>query len=147
MLESIEYDAEKKLELKRQTLMLTGYDFDKRTDLSYNFYRKNYKSIFQNDLEDSPNDSDLEKEKFPIEYFVLNMPKTIAGENPHDFVRILKQVGRIELFEKLQVQIVLDYKWDQYCFGYFFNQFSIYVMFLVFFIADTYVTQIMGKTT
>ena len=92
--------------------MLTGYDFDKRTDLSYNFYRKNYKSIFQNDLEDSPNDSDLEKEKFPIEYFVLNMPKTIAGENPHDFVRILKQVGRIEFFEKLQIQMVLDYKWD-----------------------------------
>ena len=97
MLESIEYDAEKRLELKRQTLMLTGYDFDKRTDLSYNFYRKNYMSVFKK-LEDSPNDPEIEEEKFPIEYYVLNMPKTIAGDNPRDFVRILKQVGRIEFF-------------------------------------------------
>ena len=92
--------------------MLTGYDFDKRTDLSYNFYRKNYKSVFKEYLKDSPDDPEIEEEKFPIEYYVLNMPKTIAGDNPRDFVRILKQVGRIEFFEKLQIQMVLDYKWD-----------------------------------
>lgn len=144
MLESIEDDTEKRIALKKETLMLTGYDFDKITDLSYTFYKKNYKSIFQNYLEDTPDDPEIEEEKFPIEYYALNMPRTIAGENPRDFVRILKQVGRIELFEKLQVQMVLDYKWNEYCFSFFFNQFSIYVMFLAFFIADTYVTHIMG---
>eukprot|EP00347_Sterkiella_histriomuscorum_P017811 403347898 len=77
-----------------------------------------------------------ENEKLtPIEYFLINLPETLTKE-PREFMQVLSQSENLEVFEYLAVQIIIDFKWNQYTKSFFKKQFFIFLVFCFSFIFE-----------
>ena len=63
--------------------------------------------------------------------------KEFENGNKIMFSKVLRKCTDLELFKKEPIQIIIDYKWDTYCFKFFRNKSMIYLVFMVINIWDT----------
>ncbi|CDW78074.1 wd-40 repeat protein [Stylonychia lemnae] len=102
-----------------------------------------YDEIFGPLLLDS---HDENQEISAIEYFVINLPQTIASNDPKYLMQTLSQSNIDEYFENVTIQTIIMYKWETYAKRYFSNQFFMFLIFLCSYIFEVFYSLKLGKT-
>jgi hypothetical protein len=72
-----------------------------------------------------------------MEYFLINLPKTLGGENPTSLIKALTESADIFLFDNLAIQSIINYKWNTYTRKFFLKQLIIFIVFILLFGFDT----------
>lgn len=73
----------------------------------------------------------VDKASNSIEYFSLGLKASLGSKQ--DFMKVLSQSKRDDLFESNSIQAVIDFKWEAYTKNYFLWQFLYFLLFVVFF--------------
>eukprot|EP00347_Sterkiella_histriomuscorum_P003781 403362967 len=109
-------------------------DFDQNQ--SVNYIMNNYDEVFKNVK------LVIDGSAIQIEYFLINMPKTIQSK---DFIQNLSKVNDLDIFESECIQFILDYKWDTYTNNFFLMQFTTFILFLIAYLIDLYFFVVQGS--
>eukprot|EP00347_Sterkiella_histriomuscorum_P010233 403377082 len=72
-----------------------------------------------------------------IEYFLINIPETMTAD-PKRFMKTLADCERMEIFENITIQTVINYKWQTYTKSFFQMQFVFYVLFILGYVVDLF---------
>eukprot|EP00347_Sterkiella_histriomuscorum_P012349 403368936 len=88
-------------------------------------------------LEKEVGENDLNEPQHAVEYFLINMPDTMK-QDPLRLMKTLSQCQKMEIFEALPIQTIINHKWNTYTKMFFQRQFRIYITFMMFFIADLF---------
>lgn len=94
---------------------------------------QNYEKLIGSELKDIE-DGDMNQ----IEYYAVNLPETINCQDKRELMRALLSSGRVDVFENLAVQTIIDFKWTKYTKKFFEKQFYLFLVFTVLFIFDMF---------
>eukprot|EP00347_Sterkiella_histriomuscorum_P024078 403332378 len=85
--------------------------------------------------------SETKQQLQPIEYFLVNLPCTLTKE-PRRLMEVLSETEKMELFETLPIQSIINFKWNNYTKTFFQTQFNIFLIFCLSFMIEVLYTLI-----
>eukprot|EP00347_Sterkiella_histriomuscorum_P004167 403361497 len=94
-----------------------------------------YDEIFSEHLDYS----DIKQQQQPIEYYLVNLPDTLTQE-PRRLMEVLAETDKMELFETLSIQSIINFKWNNYTKTFFQTQFNIFLIFCFSFLIEVLYT-------
>eukprot|EP00347_Sterkiella_histriomuscorum_P017462 403349274 len=102
-----------------------------------NYIWNNYKNLVGTKVKEHENLGQVQ-----VEYFFLNIPKTIQNQL---FMKNLSSIQDLEIYETLPIQTIIDYKWNTYAYQATFKQFCYFMVFLVSYLVDIYYLIVDGQ--